>query len=52
MDFNWGLIGPGRIAEGKTQSDVMPYERTLASQRIMDQVRRDAGLLNSSYRND
>ncbi len=32
------------IAEGKTQSEVMTHERTLASQRIMDQVRRDAGL--------
>lgn len=33
------------IAEGKTQSDVMPHVRTLGSQRIMDRVRRDAGLL-------
>lgn len=44
MDFKWGLIGPGGIAEGKAQSDVMPHERTLSSQRIMDQVRLDAGL--------
>ncbi|MCL7945445.1 Gfo/Idh/MocA family oxidoreductase [Marinobacter sp. ATCH36] len=33
------------IAEGKSESNLMTHERTLASQRIMDQVRRDAGLL-------
>ncbi|GAA3965671.1 Gfo/Idh/MocA family oxidoreductase [Allohahella marinimesophila] len=33
------------IAEGKTESELMTHERTLANQRIMDVVRREAGLL-------
>ena len=33
------------IAEGKPESELMTHERTLASQRIMDAVRREAGLL-------
>lgn len=83
MDFNWGLIGPGRIAEkfagamkaegvGKhllvekpltvatsqwfmqadpddivSQVHIGPtgVDETLANQRIMDQVRQDAGLV-------
>lgn len=36
------------IAEGKPESDLMTQERTLASQRIMDVVRREAGLLTGN----
>jgi len=34
-----------RIATGKLESELMTHERTLANQRIMDAVRREAGLL-------
>lgn len=32
------------VADGKLESDVMTHDRTLSSQRIMDRIRRDAGL--------